>query len=153
LEGKLRHLADPHLAADHRPQGRRRDARALEAHARLLDEKYADRESLVLTCDVTEEDEVRSMVTDAVAGFGWLDILVNTAGGTGPIETPAQDYPVDEFRSILELNVLGTFLPCKHAIPHLIARGGGRIESHYRTCSRRTKSITIWPATCYSLMP
>ena len=45
----------------------------------------------------------------------------------GPIETPARDYPVEEFRGILELNVIGTFLPCKHAIPHLIARGGGRI--------------------------
>ena len=31
--------------------------------------------------------------------------------------------------------------------------GGGGIESHCRTCARRTESITIWPATCYSLMP
>jgi 3-oxoacyl-[acyl-carrier protein] reductase len=67
-------------------------------------------------------------MTDAVAGrFAGIDILVNTAGGTGPIETPAHEYPVGEFRQILELNVIGTFLPCKYAIPHLIARGGGRI--------------------------
>jgi NAD(P)-dependent dehydrogenase (short-subunit alcohol dehydrogenase family) len=65
---------------------------------------------------------------DAVAGrFGGVDILVNTAGGTGPIETPAHEYPVEEFRRILELNVIGTFLPCKHVIPQLISRGGGRI--------------------------
>ena len=66
------------------------------------------------------------MVT--VAGnFSGIDILVNSAGGTGPIETPAQDYPAEEFRRILDLNVIGTFLPCKYVIPHLIERGGGRI--------------------------
>jgi NAD(P)-dependent dehydrogenase (short-subunit alcohol dehydrogenase family) len=104
-----------------------RDTGALEAHAALLDEKFTGRQSLVLTCDVTDEEQARTMVDAAVARFGGLDILVNTAGGTGPIETPAQDYPVEEFRAIIDLNVIGTFLPCKHAIPHLIARGGGRI--------------------------
>ena len=104
-----------------------RDAEALDQHARLVDEKYRDRESLVVTCDVTDEGQVRAMVAAVAERFGGVDILVNTAGGTGPIETPAQDYPVEEFRRIVELNVIGTFLPCKHAIPHLIARGGGRI--------------------------
>lgn len=104
-----------------------RDERALTAHAHHLDETHPGRESLVRPCDVTDEDDVAAMTAEVVARFGGLDILVNTAGGTGPIETPAQDYPVEEFRKILELNVLGTFLPTKHAIPHLIARGGGRI--------------------------
>ncbi|MFN8233779.1 MAG: SDR family NAD(P)-dependent oxidoreductase [Actinomycetota bacterium] len=104
-----------------------RDEQALQEHARRLDETHPGRESLAVTCDVTSEDEVRAMTDAAAERFGGIDILVNTAGGTGPIETPAHEYPADEFRRILELNVLGTFLPCKHAIPHLIARGGGRI--------------------------
>jgi 3-oxoacyl-[acyl-carrier protein] reductase len=104
-----------------------RDRPALDEHAGLLDEKYAGRESLVVTCDVTSETEVAAMTAAAADRFGGIDFLVNTAGGTGPIETPAQDYPAEEFRAILDLNVLGTFLPCKHAIPHMIARGGGRI--------------------------
>lgn len=104
-----------------------RDTQALEAHATYLDATYPGRESLVRTCDVTDEAAVAAMTAEVVAQFGGIDILVNTAGGTGPIETPAQDYPAEEFRKILELNVLGTFLPTKHAIPHLIARGGGRI--------------------------
>ena len=104
-----------------------RDGAALNDHAQLLDEKYAGRASMPAVCDVTDEDQVAAMTALAVDRFGGLDFLVNTAGGTGPIETPAQDYSVDEFRSILELNVIGTFLPSKHAIPHLIARGGGRI--------------------------
>jgi NAD(P)-dependent dehydrogenase (short-subunit alcohol dehydrogenase family) len=104
-----------------------RGAEALRAKAVALDEKFPGRESLAVPCDVTDEQQVLAMV-DAVAGrFGGVDILVNTAGGTGPIETPAHEYPAEEFRRVLELNVVGTFLPCKHVIPHLISRGGGRI--------------------------
>jgi len=114
-----------------------RDAEALRGKATALDEKFPGRESLALTCDVTDDEQVRAMV-DAVAGhFGGIDILVNTAGGTGPIETPAHDYPVEEFRRILELNVIGTFLPCKHVIPHLIRRGGGRIVNMAGTSGLR----------------
>lgn len=102
-----------------------RDEAALGAHARYVDERYPGRQSLAVACDVTDEAQVRHMLDAVVGRFGGLDILVNTAGGTGPIETPAQDYDSDEFRRVLELNVMGTFLPCKHAIPHLIARGGG----------------------------
>jgi NAD(P)-dependent dehydrogenase (short-subunit alcohol dehydrogenase family) len=104
-----------------------RDERALTAHALHLDEAYPRRESLAVACDVTDEAAVRAMTGQAAARFGGLDILVNTAGVTGPIETPAQDYGAAEFRRVLEVNVVGTFLPCKYAIPHLIARGGGRI--------------------------
>jgi NAD(P)-dependent dehydrogenase (short-subunit alcohol dehydrogenase family) len=104
-----------------------RDADAVQAHAALLNEKYPDRRSLAIACDVTGEEQVRAMIATAVERFGGIDFLINAAGGTGPIETPAQDYDVEDFRAILELNVIGTFLPIKHAIPHLIGRGGGRI--------------------------
>jgi NAD(P)-dependent dehydrogenase (short-subunit alcohol dehydrogenase family) len=104
-----------------------RDAAALEAHAKELDATHPGRTSLPVVCDVTDEPAVAAMVATVVDRFGGVDILVNTAGGTGPIETPAIDYPAEEFRKILELNVVGTFLPCKHVAPHMIARGGGRI--------------------------
>ncbi len=104
-----------------------RDEKTLRARAAALDEKFPGRTSLPLRCDVTDETQVHAMASAVADRFGGIDILVNTAGGTGPIETPAHEYPADEFRKILELNVIGTFLPCKHVIPHLIARGGGRI--------------------------
>jgi NAD(P)-dependent dehydrogenase (short-subunit alcohol dehydrogenase family) len=81
----------------------------------------------LLRCDVTDPDQVESAVHEVEQTYGRVDILVNSAGGTGPIETPCQDYPLEDFRDVLELNVLGTFLPCKAAIPHLIRQGGGRI--------------------------
>ncbi len=104
-----------------------RDEGALSAKAAELDERFPGRASLPVRCDVTDEEQVRAMAEAVADNFAGLDILVNCAGGTGPIETPAQDYPVEEFRRILDLNVIGTFLPCKYVIPHLIERGGGRI--------------------------
>ncbi len=104
-----------------------RDLEALEAHAAQLHAEYPERENLVATCDVTNEADVQALIGAAVERFGGLDILVNTAGVIGPIETPAQGVSVDDFRAVLDVNVLGTFLPCKFAIPHLIERGGGRI--------------------------
>jgi len=104
-----------------------RDREALQSHAARLDDEYPERESVVATCNVTNENDVRAMIAAAVERFGGLDILVNTAGVIGPIETPAQDVAVEDFRGVLDVNVVGTFLPCKVAIPHLIERGGGRI--------------------------
>jgi len=104
-----------------------RDLEALEAHAAQLHAEYPERENLVVTCDVTSEADVQALISSSVERFGGLDILVNTAGVIGPIETPAQGVSVDDFRAVLDVNVLGTFLPCKFAIPHLIERGGGRI--------------------------
>jgi 3-oxoacyl-[acyl-carrier protein] reductase len=104
-----------------------RDREALLAQATRLDDEYRERESLVAPCDVTDEDEVRTMIDASVERFGGLDILVNTAGVIGPIETPAQNVSAEDFHRVLDVNVVGTFLPCKFAIPHLIARGGGRI--------------------------
>ena len=104
-----------------------RDREALQSHAARLDDEYPERESVVATCNVTNENDVRAMIGAAVERFGGLDILVNTAGVIGPIETPAQDVAVEDFRGVLDVNVVGTFLPCKVAIPHLIERGGGRI--------------------------
>lgn len=114
-----------------------RDQQALDAHAKHLDATYPERDSLVVTCDVTDEPAVAAMVTAVVERFGGIDILVNTAGGTGPIETGAHEYPAEEFRAILDLNVVGTFLPCKHVIPHLIERGGGRIVNMAGTSGLR----------------
>ncbi len=104
-----------------------RDLGALEAHAARLREIEPSSEVVCQPCDVTDEAQTQRLAARAVEAFGRIDVLVNTAGGTGPIETPCRDYSADEFRKILELNVIGTFLPCKAVIPSMIASGYGRI--------------------------
>jgi NAD(P)-dependent dehydrogenase (short-subunit alcohol dehydrogenase family) len=99
----------------------------LEQHATALDTAHPNRRSAVSAGDVSDEQAARSVVEAAVERFGGVDILVNAAGVIGPIETPVQDVDVDDFRRVIDVNLVGTFLMCKFAVPHLIARGGGRI--------------------------
>ena len=85
------------------------------------------RRALVAPCDVTDEAAVERMVALVTEAFGRIDILVNAAGVTGPIETPVQEIRAEDFRSVLEANVVGTFLPTKHVLPGMIARKYGKI--------------------------
>ena len=85
------------------------------------------RRALVAPCDVTDEGAVERMVATATEAFGRIDILVNAAGVTGPIETPVQEILVEDFRSVLEANIVGTFLPTKHVLPGMIARKYGKV--------------------------
>lgn len=104
-----------------------RDGAALESHAKTIDANATGSKSLAIACDVLDERSVFEMVAATVERFGGLDILVNSAGGIGPIETPVQDYPLEGFRQVLDLNVLGTFITCKAVVPSMIERGAGRI--------------------------
>jgi NAD(P)-dependent dehydrogenase (short-subunit alcohol dehydrogenase family) len=104
-----------------------RDMDAIEAHAAQLQDRFRDLETLSIRCDVTDEAATSQLAVSALARFGRIDILVNTAGVIGPIETPAQDVPLDDFRFVLDVNVIGTFLPCKAVIPAMIDAGHGRI--------------------------
>jgi len=97
-----------------------------ELAARLAD-PATGRGAIACSCDVTDEAQTRALARAALDAFGRIDILVNSAGGTGPIETPCHEYDADAFRSILELNVIGTFLPCKAVVPTMIAQGSGAI--------------------------
>ena len=86
------------------------------------------RDAVVVGCDVTSEAEVRAMVARALEVFGGrIDILVNVAGVTGPIETPVQDIDVADFDHVVAANERGTFLPIKYVVPTMIRQNGGKI--------------------------
>jgi 3-oxoacyl-[acyl-carrier protein] reductase len=102
-----------------------RDVAPLRAVQR--DIESLGRRALVTPCDVTDEAQVVQMVSRALETFGRVDILVNAAGVTGPVETPVQDISAEEFRAVLDTNIVGTFLPIKHVLPGMIARRYGKI--------------------------
>lgn len=85
------------------------------------------RRAITVSCDVTSEAQVAAMAARAAEAFGRVDILVNAAGVTGPIETPVQDISVEDFRAVLDSNIIGTFLPIKYVLPGMIARRYGKI--------------------------
>ena len=87
-----------------------RDQGAIDAVVGELNGASTEGRVIGMRCDVTSEDDTKALVAQTLEAFGRVDILVNSAGGTGPIETPCHEYPADEFRNILELNIVGTFL-------------------------------------------
>jgi 3-oxoacyl-[acyl-carrier protein] reductase len=103
-----------------------RDTTALEEVAGKVREMGRCAE--VVAADVTDEAQVKAMAERARAFFdGRIDILVNVAGVTGPIETPAWEIEADDFSHVIEANIRGTFLPIKYVIPTMVARRSGKI--------------------------
>lgn len=76
--------------------------------------------------DVSQEDEVRSMVERAATTFGTIDLLVNNAG-TGGQSGRAHEIEVRDFDQVISVNLRGTFLCTKFAIPHFLSKGAGGI--------------------------
>ncbi len=77
-----------------------------------------------VTCDVTDEEQVRAAVEAAAEPTGTLDVVVASAGGSSTIG-PITQVDAQAFRDTLDLNVVGTFLALKHAAPVMIRGGGG----------------------------
>jgi NAD(P)-dependent dehydrogenase (short-subunit alcohol dehydrogenase family) len=94
----------------------------LEATAQRI--RSAGGEVRAVVADVTDESDVERLVASAVVFGGGLDGVVANAGGGGGFG-PYHLQRVDEFLRVLHLNVLGTMLCVKHAVPHLVAAGGG----------------------------
>ncbi|PYM95494.1 MAG: short-chain dehydrogenase [Candidatus Rokuibacteriota bacterium] len=102
-----------------------REPAPLEALAREVE--AIGRRALVVPTDVTDEPAVERMVARARATFGRIDILVNAAGITGPIETPVWEIKADDFDQVIAVNLRGTFLPTKHVLPGMIQQRSGKI--------------------------
>ncbi|HLH25024.1 MAG TPA: SDR family NAD(P)-dependent oxidoreductase [Chloroflexota bacterium] len=79
--------------------------------------------------DVTRADDVARMVDAALGANGSLDILVNNAGGVAGVEASASFEAFEEaaWHAVLDRNLTGVFLCCRAAVPHMKARGWGRI--------------------------
>lgn len=76
-------------------------------------------------CDVTDEEAVKKMVEDIVKTYGHLDILVNNAGIIKRI--PMTDMGVDEFRQVVDVDLIAPFIVSKACIPYMIKEGHGKI--------------------------
>jgi NAD(P)-dependent dehydrogenase (short-subunit alcohol dehydrogenase family) len=77
-------------------------------------------------CDVTDEGQIIAAIDKAVARFGGLDILFNNAGAGGTLATAAE-ITAEAWDHVFALLVRGPALATKHAIPHMLARGGGSV--------------------------
>lgn len=76
--------------------------------------------------DVTDADEVQRAAQKATAEFGKLDVLVASAGITGPNCT-VWEYPLEAWNRVLRVNLDGVMHCCRAVIPHMLRSGYGRI--------------------------
>ena len=95
--------------------------------------------ALALAGDVSLEVDAFAAVADCVARFGRLDVVINAAGvnEAGGIA----DLSLEQWRRVIEINLWGTILTTKAALPHLQAAGGGDIINISSTSGRRAAGL------------
>ncbi|HWH41838.1 MAG TPA: SDR family NAD(P)-dependent oxidoreductase [Usitatibacter sp.] len=98
-----------------------RDARALAEAA-----QHVTGNPHVETVDVSNHEEVHRAVASTLAKASRIDILVCSAGISGP-NTSTWDYPVEAWRQVIDVNLTGVFLCNKHVVPHMQKNDYGRI--------------------------
>jgi NAD(P)-dependent dehydrogenase (short-subunit alcohol dehydrogenase family) len=84
-------------------------------------------EALFVRTDVTDEASVKAGVAAAVARHGRIDALINVAGGSAVTDAPVHEVDMALWDKTIGLDLKGTFLCCRHAVPVMIECGGGAI--------------------------
>ncbi len=84
-------------------------------------------EALAVAADIREEAQVRDAVEQTLARWGTLDILVNNAGIMPHQDASVLEMDLALWSQIYAVNVQGTALCCKYAVPHIVAAGGGAV--------------------------
>ena len=96
---------------------------AVEAVERLHE---GGAQAVEAVADITDSEEVDSMVERAIDAFGRLDVLVNNAGITGR-DAPLSRITDEDWESVLRLNLTATFYCCRAAIPRMRERRSGAV--------------------------
>ena len=69
--------------------------------------------------DVSDEPRLQAAIDELAGKLGGIDALVTAAGAEGEMGAACEDVTADSFREVLDINVTGTFLAVRHALPHL----------------------------------
>ena len=99
------------------------DKLGLEATATKI--RNGGGEVITLVGDITEEETASKLIKSAITHFGQIDILVNNVGGSR--NSKIWQMPVEDWDYTIRLNLRGTFLCTKAAVPHMIERKSGKI--------------------------
>lgn len=78
-------------------------------------------------CDVRKSDGIRNLIDATISHYGRIDCLINNAGWHPP-HKPIDDFSVEEFRELIDLNLVSVFTGCKFALPYLRQTKGNIIN-------------------------
>ncbi len=76
--------------------------------------------------DVANPASVKEATERTLKELGKVDVLVNNAGIAGP-SMPVVDYPIEEWKRVIDIDLTGPFLCCRAVVPHMVKAGYGRI--------------------------
>ncbi|MER5886243.1 SDR family NAD(P)-dependent oxidoreductase [Streptomyces sp. NPDC001941] len=105
------------VVADYNEQGAKEAVEAITA---------AGGRAAATILDVTDPESVRAAVDFAVETFGALHLAVNNAGVAGA-SAPTAEYPLDEWRRVIDTNLNGVFYGLRYELPRILASGGGAV--------------------------
>ena len=98
----------------------------------------------VFQADVTSEKDVLQLEREVAQAFGRIHILINNAGIN--VRKHLTEFTLDEWRSVLDTNLTGTFLMCRAFVPHMQGKGYGRVINLASTMAH----VSIPGRTAYS---
>lgn len=126
-----------------------------EENAKILKEEINSENLLIVKCNVSSEEDIINMMKQVKEKYGNLDYLVNNAGTF--IDNLIKDFNIDDFKKVLDINLLGKVICTKHSYP-IMNKGGSivNISSHLGVvpctespayCSAAAGIITFTKAT------
>ena len=84
-------------------------------------------EAIIVPCDLTASAQTEALAQAALAAFGRINILLNVAGGSGPIGKTGWETTPEEFDEIVQLNMKGCFNTLRAVLPSMVAQKGGKV--------------------------
>lgn len=84
-------------------------------------------DAVVVPCDLTVGAQTEALAAHALEAFGRVDVLVNVAGGSGPIGKTGWETTSEEFDEIVQLNMTGCFNTMRAVLPSMIERRSGKV--------------------------
>ena len=102
-----------------------RDTAAIEPVAARV--RSGDGEAIVIPCDITDERQCQGAAERTLAAYGRIDVLVNVAGGSGPIGKTGWETSQEEFEEIVTINMTGCFNTMRAVMPTFAAQRHGKI--------------------------
>ena len=109
----------------------------------------AGHEAIGLTADLTCQREVDDLFAKAAGHFGRLDVLVNNAGRS--MRGKVLDTTPEQFRDLMELNLLATVRCTRAAVPHLLAARGHLVNIGSLASKSASRWVGAYPATKHAL--
>ena len=100
-----------------------------EVSGKELEKQISDKggEAVFVSCDLTIEEEIKSAIEVAIKRFNRLDFAYNNAGYGGKSGN-IENYPVDDWDKVMNINLKAVFLCMKYEIPHILKQGGAIVN-------------------------